>query len=88
MATKVMTLEIISPEKRVFLGDVSQVKFPGGQSPFTILPGHAPLISSLVAGVISWRNDDGDMQLQVSGGFVEIVNNKITACVEVFNNNG
>lgn len=88
MAAKLMTLEIISPEKREFLGDVSQAKFPGGQSPFTILPGHAPLISSLVAGVISWRSDDGDMQLQVSGGFVEVVNDKITACVEVFKNNG
>lgn len=88
MAASMMTLEIISPERREFLGDVYSAKFPGEQSPFTVLPGHAPLISSLVKGFISWRGDEGDMQLSVSGGFVEVSNNKITACVEVFGNNG
>ncbi len=82
MAAKTMILEIISPEKKIYAGDVFSAKFPGERSPFTVLPGHAPMLSSLSGGVVSWQGADGDGRLMVTGGFVEILNNKIIACVE------
>lgn len=73
---------MISPEKRIFSGEVSSVVFPGIAGFFGIQPGHAPLISSLKKGTIVYNVAGESHQLDVERGIVEMNNGVITACVE------
>lgn len=79
-----LTLKVISPEKVVFTGEVESVTVPGTLGAFEILVGHAPLISSLESGVVTYLPKDGEKaQLNIMGGFVEVQKNEISLCVEV-----
>jgi len=78
-----MYLEIITPDKKIFSGDISSVKLPGADGSFGILKNHAPLISTLKTGkikVIDNRNET--FQFDVKGGVVEVLNNKITVLAD------
>lgn len=77
-----MKLEIITPEQIVFSGQVSLVTVPGTNGSFTILKDHAPIISSLDKGVITYRVNDTDISIKSGSGFVEVNNNSISICVE------
>ncbi|NLI71129.1 MAG: ATP synthase F1 subunit epsilon [Bacteroidales bacterium] len=77
-----MKLEIITPEQIVFSGEVSLVTVPGTKGRFTILEHHAPIISSLDAGIITYRVDGNDVNIQSGGGFLEMSNNLISIAVE------
>ncbi|MEY2829834.1 MAG: hypothetical protein RIQ33_1692 [Bacteroidota bacterium] len=77
-----MTLEILTPEKKFFSGEVESVLFPGTDGKFEILKGHAPLISSLKNGEIRIRQNSKDTTITINGGFVEILNDKINVMVE------
>lgn len=78
-----MRLEILSPEGLVFTGEVLSVSVPGSYSAFTILKNHAPIISSLSKGVVSYVLDgDGEKEILIDGGFVEVDNNVVTICIE------
>ncbi len=77
-----MLLEILSPEKGLFNGEVNSVTLPGRLSPFVVLYNHAPLISELQAGRIVWLAASGNGELEIGGGFVQVLNNRITVCVE------
>ena len=57
---KELHLSIVSPEKSVFDGDVKIVTLPGTIGSFSILPGHAPIVSSLKAGTLSYTTLDGE----------------------------
>lgn len=75
-------LEIFSPEKEIFSGEVAHVTLPGTMGSFTILPQHAPIISSLQAGFLSYVTAKGEEHTeQVKGGFVEMNGNKVSVCV-------
>ena len=76
-------MEIVSPEKRLFSGEVEWVMLPGGKAPFTVLYNHAPLVSTLCAGNIKWKVGKEAQQIAVKSGFVEVRNNKVTALIEV-----
>lgn len=77
-------LKIISPERIVYDGPSSLVTVPGTMGAFQILQNHAPIISSLEEGLLSWDVAEGDrQQLQVKGGFVEVLHNVVSVCVEV-----
>jgi F-type H+-transporting ATPase subunit epsilon len=78
-----MILEIISPEKTLFSGNVDSVTFPGKKSAFTILEKHAPLISSLEGGKIHLVVGGKEQTITISSGFIEVKNNIITVSVEV-----
>lgn len=80
-----MTFEIITPEGKLFSGNVELVTVPGTKGPFTILSNHAPIISSLGAGVITYRHKNEDKTLSIDEGFVEVLNNHISAVVEITN---
>ena len=68
---KELHLSIVSPEKSVFDGDVKIVTLPGTIGSFSILPGHAPIVSSLKAGTLSYTTLDGEEHtLDIQGGFV------------------
>ena len=75
-------LEIISPEKLLFSGSVESATFPGAKGRFTVLYTHAPLISVLEKGTIRYIYEGAEQTLLISGGFVEVRNNSVTACVE------
>ena len=78
-----MYLEIVTPDKKVFEGEVESATFPGTKGSFQVLNNHAPLISTLAQGKITYvRKAEGSQQLEVDGGVVEVLNNKITVLAE------
>lgn len=83
MSEKTFILEIFSPDKKVFSGEVNLATFPGEKGLFTVLYNHAPLISVLTKGNVRWVIADKEDNVAINGGFVEINENKITACVEI-----
>lgn len=79
---KGLHLSLVSPEKTLFDGDVSIVTLPGTVGSFSILPGHAPIISSLKAGTLAYTTTEGDDFTQdIQGGFVELSGGVVSVCV-------
>ncbi|OFX19176.1 MAG: ATP synthase F1 subunit epsilon [Bacteroidetes bacterium GWA2_31_9] len=79
-----MFLEIVTPEKNVFSGDVSLIQLPGVDGSFEILKNHAPIVSLLERGNIKIRNMDGDEKyFEIDGGVVELYKNKVIVLAEM-----
>ena len=72
-----MFLEIITPEKKVFAGEVTSVQVPGTSGQFQILKNHAPIISTLTDGKVKIKTASGTQSFDVKGGVVEVLKNKI-----------
>ncbi len=72
-----MHLEILTPEKKVFEGDVTIVTFPGSDGSFQVMNDHAPLISLLKDGVIEYKSKEATRQVKITGGVVEVLKNKV-----------
>ena len=78
-----MILEIITPEKQVFTGEVTSVKFPGTSGEFEIHNNHAPIISTLTNGVIRVITSEKNTEkFEITGGVIEMQNNKIIVLVD------
>ena len=77
-----MYLEIITPDKKVFAGEVEAAQFPGSNGSFEVLNGHAPLISTMERGNIRLTTGNGQEFFTVDGGVVEVLNNKIIVLAE------
>ena len=78
-----MTLEILTPDKKVYEGEVSSVTVPGTLGSFEILNNHAPIVSTLEDGkVIIRTGGKGEERFVIKGGVVEVLNNKITLLAE------
>lgn len=78
-----MHLEIITPDKKLFSGDVKAVQLPGTEGSFGILNNHAPLISTLKTGKIKITDTtQGVQSFDIKGGVVEVLNNNITVLAE------
>ncbi len=79
-----MNLEILTPEKKLFSGDVYGVQLPGISGLFEVLDRHAPLVSALKAGKLKVLKDKSNHLAfyDIQGGFVEVLNNKVTVLVE------
>ena len=79
-----MTLEILTPERKLFSGDVYGVQMPGISGSFEVLDKHAPLVSALKAGRVKVLRDKQShtATFDITGGFVEVLNNKVTVLVE------
>lgn len=77
-----MILDIVTPERRVFTGDVDDVVIPGVAGELEALPGHAPFLSMLGTGLMRYRHQGRDVTLMVSGGFVEIADDRVTLMAE------
>jgi F-type H+-transporting ATPase subunit epsilon len=78
-----MTLEILTPEKKLYSGDVFGVQLPGISGSFEVLEKHAPLVSALKAGKIKVLKDKTNTSsYDIQSGFVEVLNNKVTVLVE------
>jgi len=77
-----MYLEIITPEKKVFEGEVSSIMVPGAQGRFQMLDNHASIISTLINGTVKVKTAKGEESFELSGGVVEMLKNKIIILAE------
>lgn len=78
-----LQLRIVTPERIVFEGQIESVSAPGTQGRFEILNNHAPIISALKAGNIIYNTADARQELSIVGGFIHVVNNIVSLCVEL-----
>jgi F-type H+-transporting ATPase subunit epsilon len=72
-----MQLEILTPDKSLYSGEVEVVTLPGSNGQFQILKDHAALVASLGEGMIRIKTAKGEEQVAINGGVVEVLNNKI-----------
>jgi F-type H+-transporting ATPase subunit epsilon len=80
-----MTLEILTPEKKLYSGDVFGVQMPGINGMFEVLEKHAPMVAALKAGSVKVLQDksmSNTTSYSIQGGFVEVLQNKVTVLVE------
>jgi len=74
-----MNIEIVTPDKNIYSGEIKLVKLPGTDGSFEILKNHAALISTLEKGEIKIIDTNNDIRLfDIKDGVVEVLNNKIT----------
>ena len=78
-----LKLEVVTPERRVLSEPVNSVTVPGRNGEMQILPGHAALISELKTGVLAYNQDGTTHQLHVSGGFVEVSDDRVSVLAEI-----
>ena len=78
-----MYLEIITPDKKIYSGDVDSIKLPGTEGSFGILNNHAPLIATLKKGIVKITNTSSTVEnFEINGGVVEVLNNKVIVLAE------
>jgi F-type H+-transporting ATPase subunit epsilon len=78
-----MKLEILTPEQKIFSGDVYGVQLPGIAGLFEVLDKHAPLVSALKTGSLKILKDKiNTASYTIQSGFVEVLNNSTTVLVE------
>ena len=78
-----MQLDILTPEHKIYSGNVYGVQLPGIQGSFEILENHAPMIASLGKGRMKIIKDKNTTELyDISGGFVEVLKNKASVLIE------
>ena len=78
-----LELKIVSPEKVEYEGKVDRVIVPGTVGLFEILENHAPIISTREKGRVIYHDSEGEHELNVSMGFVEVQKNIVNICVEL-----
>jgi F-type H+-transporting ATPase subunit epsilon len=72
-----MQVEILTPDKALFSGEATSVTLPGSNGQFQILNDHAALVSSLAEGIILIKTSKGEERINIAGGVVEVLDNKI-----------
>lgn len=81
-----INLEIISPSKTVFQGEVSSITAPGTLGNFQVLKNHAPLVSSLEIGELKVTINGSAKHFAISGGTIEVLNNKVLILADAVEN--
>ena len=77
-----MLLKIITPDKKVYSGEVSSVSVPGTDGRFQLLNNHAPIISTLLNGKVKVKDSEGEKLFDVKGGVIENLDNKVIILAE------
>lgn len=77
-----MQLTIITPDQKVFEGEVSEATFPGASGSFQVLKNHAAIVSALAKGNVSYTTKEGKKSHVIEGGVVEVNDNKIVLLAE------
>ena len=75
-------LDIVTPEKKVVDTAAEEVQIPGKNGYLGVLPGHAPLITELAVGEITYRKDNSTHHMAVAWGFAEVLPDKVTILAE------
>lgn len=73
-----MHVDLITPDKKAFDGEAFSVILPGIDGYFEILDNHAPLVGALGEGKVRVRTKTDDLSFSISGGVVEVLNNKVS----------
>jgi len=77
-----MLLEIYTPDRKIFEGQVDSATFPGTKGSFQVLNNHAPLISTLEKGTVEYKVKNSIEEVTIAGGVVEVLNNKVVVLAE------
>ncbi|TNF42140.1 MAG: ATP synthase F1 subunit epsilon [Bacteroidetes bacterium] len=73
-----MKIEIITPDRKIYSGEIRSVRVPGRKGSFQVLKDHAPIISTLDAGPVIMADDQGaEVQFEITGGVIEVRRNRI-----------
>jgi F-type H+-transporting ATPase subunit epsilon len=81
-----MRLILLSPVKTLFDGDVESVTIPGTQGLFMVLPQHAPIITTIDKGTLSFKPVGAEeISYAVEDGFADVKNDVVSVCVEKMN---
>ena len=81
-----MYIEVVTPDEKIYEGEVESATFPGSDGSFQVLNNHAPMISTLGKGdmrlvkIVDKKTEEANYQ--VEGGVVEVLNNKVTVLAE------
>jgi F-type H+-transporting ATPase subunit epsilon len=74
-----LTVEVVSPEKRIWSGEAKMVSARTLEGDIGVLPDHAPLLGVLVDGTVSIKASDGsDQSFTINGGFISVSNNRVS----------
>ena len=76
MAENAINFEVVTPEKVIFSGNIDSLIVPAALGYLGVLANHAPLVTALEIGVVTYRQDGKPKKMAISGGFLEVVNNK------------
>ena len=77
-----LTLSVVTPEKQLVSEQVDQVNAPGSEGDFGVLYDHAPILTNLRSGQLSYENDGETTALVISGGYLEVTDNRVTILAE------
>jgi F-type H+-transporting ATPase subunit epsilon len=78
-----MKVEIITPDRKVFEGDIRSIRVPGKKGSFQVLKDHAPIISTLEKGPVIMIDQTGtETRYEIDGGVIEVKANKIILLAE------
>lgn len=87
MATSdTLYVEVVTAERKLFSGEATMVEVPGADGQLGILPHHAALLSTLKAGALEIRTGSGEEIFFVSGGFLEVSDNRVTVLADTGEN--
>lgn len=76
-------LDIVTPEKTVYSGQVRYVQAPGSEGSFGVLSGHVPFLTSLQIGILNIDEDGGgELKMAISGGFAQVAPQGVTVLAE------
>ena len=78
-----LTLDIVTPEKKFFSGEVDNVYLPGTEGELGILPGHVPLVTGVKPGELRYSIDGQVEELAIGAGFVEVTQEKVTVLTDL-----
>lgn len=80
--SKKLILNIVTPEKQLVSEEVDQVNAPGTEGDLGILYDHAPILTNLRSGQLSYEKDGETIVLVVSGGYLEVTDNRVTVLAQ------
>ena len=73
-----MKIEIVTPDKKIYEGEIKSVRVPGKKGSFQVLKDHAPIVSTLDSGTVRMVDqDNNEVTYEISGGVIEVKANKI-----------
>ena len=77
-----LKLSVVTPQKQLISEEVDQVNAPGSEGDFGVLYDHAPILTNLRSGQLSYENDGESTALVISGGYLEVTDNRVTILAE------
>ncbi len=77
-----MVIDILTPDEKLFSGEIESVTVPGINGRFQILENHAPIVSALAKGTVEIKRPGGELEsFQIEQGFIEVLKNEVSLLV-------